>query len=39
VVTTQELDATGKPFLISSEPFRLFGPGCKAGAARTLHRR
>jgi len=39
VVTTQEQDATGKPFLISSEPFRLFGPGCKAGAARTLHRR
>ena len=39
VVTTQELDATGKPFLISSEPFRLYGPGCPAGAARTHHRR
>jgi hypothetical protein len=34
VVTTQEADATGKPFLISSEPFRLYGPGCsKTGQA------
>ncbi len=32
VVTTQELDASGKSFIISSEPFRLSGPGCKAKA-------
>jgi hypothetical protein len=37
VVTTQQTDLTGKPFTISSEPFRLFGPGCKA-AARRHHR-
>ena len=39
VVTTQETNpVTQAPFLISSEPFRLYGPGCsKAGGARAHH--
>lgn len=37
VVTTQQLDASSKTFLISSEPFRLYGPGCKTKPRKSRH--
>lgn len=37
VVTTQQLDSKGTPFTISSEPFRLGGPSCKAAGGAPRH--